>query len=50
MTINYNENRKDLQIDKLHEDLVVELEAKASALEIPVDYYITEFTNLSIQK
>ena len=50
MTINYNENRKDLQIDKLHEDLVAELEAKASALEIPVDYYITEFTNLTIQK
>jgi hypothetical protein len=30
MMIDYNENRKDLQIDKLHEDLVVELEAKAS--------------------
>ena len=48
--IDYNENRKDLQIDKLHEDLVVELEAKASALEIPVDYYITEFTNLSVKQ
>ena len=50
MTINYNENRKDLQIDKLHEDLVAELEAKASKYEVPVDYYIAEFTNLSIQK
>ena len=48
MMIDYNENRKDLQIDKLHEDLVAELEAQASALEVTVDYYITEFTNLSI--
>lgn len=47
--IEYNEDRKDLQIDKLHEDLVTELEEKASALEVPVDYYIQEFTNLSIQ-
>jgi hypothetical protein len=50
MTIDYNENRKDLQIDKLHEDLVAELEAQASKYEVPVDYYIAEFTNLSIQK
>ena len=48
--IDYNENRKDLQIDKLHEDLVVELEAHASALEVTVDYYIAEFTNLTIKK
>ena len=50
MMINYNESRKDLQIDKLHEDLVAELEAQASKYEVPVDYYIAEFTNLSIQK
>ena len=50
MTIDYNENRKDLQIDKLHEDLVAELEAQASKYEVTVDYYISEFTNLSIQK
>ena len=48
--IDYNENRKDLQIDKLHEDLVVELEAEASKYEVTCDYYIAEFTNLSIQK
>jgi t-SNARE complex subunit (syntaxin) len=49
--IDYNENRKDLQVDKLHEDLVVELEAESkSALSVTVDYYISEFTNLSIQK
>ena len=50
MMIDYNENRKDLQIDKLHEDLVAELEAKASALEVTVDYYISELTNLTIKK
>jgi hypothetical protein len=50
MMINYNENRKDLQIDKLHEDLVAELEAQASKYEVPVDYYIAEFTNLTIKK
>ena len=48
--IDYNENRKDLQIDKLHEDLVAELETKANLLEVTVDYYIAEFTNLSIKK
>jgi hypothetical protein len=48
--IDYNENRKDLQIDKLHEDLVAELEREASRLEIPVDYYIQEFTNLSVNR
>lgn len=48
--IDYNENRKDLQVDKLHEDLVVELEEKASALSITVDYYLAEFTNLSVKQ
>jgi len=48
--IDYNENRKDLQIDKLLEYLVAELEREASRLEIPVDYYIQEFTNLSVNR
>jgi hypothetical protein len=48
--IDYNERRKDLQIDKLHQNLVAELEAQASALEVTVDYYIAEFTNLTIKK
>jgi hypothetical protein len=48
--IDYNEDRKDLQIDKLHEDLVAELEAQASALEVTCDYYIAEFTNLSVKR
>jgi hypothetical protein len=50
MMIDYNKNRKDLQIDKLHEDLVAELEVKAAELEVPVDYYIAEFTNLCVDK
>ena len=41
--IDYNEDRKDLQIDRLHQDFVAELEAQASALEVTVDYYIAEF-------
>ena len=48
--IDYNERRKDLQIDKLHQNLVVELEAEASKYEVTCDYYITEFTNLTIKK
>ncbi len=48
--IDYNEDRKDLQIDRLHENLVVELEREASRLEITVDYYIAEFTNLSVKR
>jgi len=48
--IDYNEDRKDLQIDKLHQDLVAELEEKAAKLQIPVDYFIAEFTNLSVKQ
>lgn len=42
--IDYNENRKDLQVDKLFEDFIEDCEKKAKDLEIPVDYYIAEFT------
>jgi hypothetical protein len=48
--IDYNEDRKDLQVDKLHEDLVIELEEQASSLGVTVDYYIAEFTNLSVKR
>jgi len=48
--IDYNEDRKDLQVDKLHEDLVVELEEQASLLGVTVDYFIAEFTNLSVKR
>ena len=42
--IDYNEDRKDLQVDKLFEDFIEDCEKKAAELEIPVDYYIAEFT------
>ena len=48
--IDYNKDRKDLQIDKLHQDLVAELEEQAAALSVTVDYYIQEFTNLSVKR
>ncbi len=48
--IDYSKNRKDLQIDKLHKDLVTELEREAQKLEVTVDYYVREFTNLSVKK
>ena len=48
--IDYNEDRKDLQIDRLHQDLVAELEAEASKYEVTCDYYIAEFTNLSVKR
>ena len=41
--INYNENRKDLQVDKLFEDFIEECEREAKKREITVDYYIAEF-------
>ena len=42
--IDYNENRKDMQVDKLFEDFLEDCEKKAAELEISVDYYIAEFT------
>jgi hypothetical protein len=40
----YNDDRKDLQVDKLFEDFIEDCEREASRLEITVDYYIAEFT------
>ena len=42
--IDYNENRKDMQVDKLFEDFLEDCEREAARLEITVDYYIAEFT------
>jgi hypothetical protein len=50
MSIDYNKRRKDFQVDKLHQNLVIELEEKAAALSVTVDYYIQEFTNLSVKR
>ena len=41
--IEYNENRKDMQVDKMFEYFLEDCEKKASELEITVDYYIAEF-------
>jgi hypothetical protein len=46
--IDYNDRRKDIQVDKLHKNLVAELEYEAAKREITVDYYIQEFTNLNL--
>jgi hypothetical protein len=42
--IDYNDDRKDLQVDRLFEDFIEDCEREASRLEISVDYYIAEFT------
>jgi hypothetical protein len=42
--IDYNDDRKDLQVDRLFEDFLEDCEREASRLEISVDYYIAEFT------
>jgi len=42
--IEYNKDRKDLQVDKLFEDFIEDCEREAARLQITVDYYIEEFT------
>ena len=42
--IDYNEDRKDMQVDKLFEDFIEDCEREAARLEITVDYYVAEFT------
>lgn len=42
--IDYNEDRKDMQVDKLFEDFIEECEREAKKREITVDYYVAEFT------
>jgi hypothetical protein len=41
--IEYNEEQKDIQVDKLFEDFIEECEREAAKLEVTVDYYIAEF-------
>ena len=40
--IDYNEDRRQLQVDRLIEDFIAECE-QAAKLEVTVDYYIAEF-------
>jgi len=41
--IEYNEDRKEMQVDRMLDDFIVECEKEAARLEITVDYYIAEF-------
>ena len=41
--IEYNEDRKEMQVDRMLDDFIVECEKEAAKLEITVDYYIAEF-------
>jgi len=41
--IDYNEDRRQLQVDRMIEDFIAECEKEAAKLEITVDYYIAEF-------
>ena len=41
--IEYNKDRKDLQVDRMLDDFIAECEVEAAKLEITVDYYIAEF-------
>jgi len=42
--IDYNEDRKDMQVERMIDDFIEDCEREASKLEITVDYYIAEFT------
>jgi len=42
--IDYDENRKDMQVERMLDDFIEECEREAARLEITVDYYIAEFT------
>ena len=41
--IDYNEDRRQLQVDRMIEDFIAECEKEAAKLEVTVDYYIAEF-------
>ena len=41
--IDYNEDRRQLQVDRMIEDFIAECEKEATKLEVTVDYYIAEF-------
>jgi len=41
--IEYNEERKEMQVDRMLDDFIAECEIEAAKLEITVDYYIAEF-------
>ena len=44
--IDYNNDRKQLQVDRMIDDFIAECEEEAAKLEIRVDYYIAEFLDV----
>ena len=41
--IDYNDDRKELQTERMIDDFIAECEREAAKLEVTVDYYIAEF-------
>jgi hypothetical protein len=42
--IEYSDDRRDLQTERLIDNFIEDCEKKAAELEITVDYYLAEFT------
>ena len=42
--IEYNNDRKELQTERLIDNFIEDCEREAARLEITVDYYLAEFT------
>lgn len=41
--IDYSEEQKDIQVDRMVDNFIEECEQEAAKLEVTVDYYIAEF-------
>ena len=41
--INYNENRKDMQVDRTADDFCIWVEEQAAKYEVTCDYILQEF-------
>ena len=41
--IDYNEDRKEMQTERMIDDSLLKCEREAAKLEVTVDYYIAEF-------
>ena len=41
--IDYDDDRKELQTERMIDDFIEDCEKRAAELEITVDYYIAEF-------
>ena len=41
--IEYNDDRKEMQTERIIDDFIAQCEEEAAKLEVTVDYYIAEF-------